>query len=243
MTDLQFGGLVRAIRIRLRWRQSDLARRAGVSQAIVSRIERGHLDTVPLAKVRLIAAALDIRVDLVGRWRGGNADRLLNARHSALGESVIRALPRQGWIFAPEVSFSIFGERGVIDLLAWNQKERLLLVIELKTQIVDVNELIGTFDRKVRLATQIARDHGWDVQAGTAISAWVIVSETRTNRRHVHDHAAMLRTAYPVDGRGVRAWLARPSGSISCLSFWTLPQQAAGTAVRRVKVRSPAKMR
>ena len=49
------------------------------------------------------------------------------------------------------MSFSIFGERGVIDVAAWNAEHRALLVIELKTDIVDVNELVGTFDRKVRL--------------------------------------------------------------------------------------------
>jgi transcriptional regulator with XRE-family HTH domain len=238
MTDQRFGGLIRVVRIRHRWRQSDLADRAGVSQSIVSRIERGHLDSVPVATTRRVAAALDVRVDLVGRWRGGDLDRLLNARHSALSESVIRALRRPGWILAPEVSFSIYGERGVIDVLAWNADERILLVIELKTEIVDVNELVGTFDRKVRLAVEIAREHGWAIEPGTSVSAWVIVSESRTNRRRIHDHAAMLRAAYPIDGRGVRRWLARPSGSIRCLSFWASPQRGAPTAVKRVKART-----
>jgi transcriptional regulator with XRE-family HTH domain len=234
MTDQQIGGLFRTVRIRQRWRQSDLAHRAGMSQSIVSRIERGHLDSVPMGTVRRVAAALDIRVDLVGRWRGGDLDRLRNARHSGLSESVIRALRRPGWILAPEVSFSIYGERGVVDLLAWNPKERILLVIELKTEIVDVNELVGTFDRKVRLAIEIAREHGWAIEPGTAVSAWVIVSDSRTNRRRVQDHAAMLRTAYPIDGRGVRRWLASPSGPIRCLSFWTASERAA-PGVKRVR--------
>ena len=237
MTDLQFGALVRAIRIRLRWRQSDLAERAGVSQTIVSRIERGDLGTVPLATVRRVAVALEIQVDLVGRWRGADAHRLLSARHSALGESVIRGLTRPGWIFAPEVSFSIFGDRGVVDILAWHRDAGILLVIELKTQIVDINELVGTFDRKVRNAAQIARDHGWAVDERTMVSAWVIVADSRTNRRRVHDHAAMLRAAYPLDGRHVRTWLKKPRGSIRCLSFWAPPQRAGGAAVKRVRVR------
>lgn len=240
MTDQQIGGLFRTVRIRIRWRQSDLADRAGVSQSIVSRIERGHLDSLPLQKVRRVAAALDIRVDLVGRWRGGDLDRLRSARHSGLSESVIRALRRPGWILAPEVSFSIYGERGVVDLLAWNPEERILLVIELKTEIVDVNELVGTFDRKVRLAVEIAREHGWAIEPGTAVSAWVIVSESRTNRRRVQDHAAMLRAAYPIDGRGVRRWLAKPTGSIRCLSFWASPQRAAPAAVKRVRAQRSA---
>jgi transcriptional regulator with XRE-family HTH domain len=240
MTDQQFGALIRFVRIRLRWRQCDLARRASVSQTMVSRIERGHLGSVSLDTIRRVAAALDIRVDVTGRWRGGDLGRLLNARHSALNESVIRVVGRPGWLLAPEVSFSIYGERGAIDLLAWHPEQGTLLVIELKTEIVDVNELVGTFDRKIRLAAQVARDHGWAIESGTAISAWLIVSDTRTNRRRVQDHAGLLGAAYPDDGRAVRRWLAKPNGSIRGLSFWPATPAARGTAVKRVSIRRGA---
>jgi hypothetical protein len=33
-------------------------------------------------------------------------------------------------------------------------------------------------------------------------------------------HSAMLRAAYPQDGRSIRGWLARPKGGIRCLSIW-----------------------
>ena len=39
---------------------------------------------------------------------------------------------------------------GVIDVLAWHEPTRSLLVIELKPAIADVNALLGTFDRKQR---------------------------------------------------------------------------------------------
>jgi len=88
--DQRFGFAVRAVRIKRGWRQADLAVRAGVSAATISRIERGHLDTLSLAIVRRVAVALDIRVDLVARWRAGELDRLLNAKHAALHEQVAR---------------------------------------------------------------------------------------------------------------------------------------------------------
>ena len=69
-----------------------------------------------------------------------------------------------GWTFASEVSFSIWGERGVIDILAWHEPSRSLLVIELKTALVDVNELVGNMDRKRRLAAVVARERGWDAR-------------------------------------------------------------------------------
>jgi transcriptional regulator with XRE-family HTH domain len=105
--------MFRFLRIRRGWRQIDVADRAGVSQSQVSRIERGHLATVTIETLRRVAAVLDLRIDVVGRWRGGDLDRLLAAGHSALHEAVATRLRGlAGWAFASEVSFSIDGERG-----------------------------------------------------------------------------------------------------------------------------------
>ena len=241
MTDQRFGAAIRFLRIRRGWRQVDLAARAGVSQSTVSRMERGHLATLTLEAIRLVAAALDLRVDVLGRWRGGDLDRLLGAGHSALHEAVARHLDRRaGWRFASEVSFSNYGDRGIIDLLAWHEPTRSLLVIELKTEFVDMNELIGTLDRKRRNATQIARKRGWLVEP-SGVSVWVIVADTSTNRHRATDHRAMLGTAYPSDGRSMRGWLRTPIGEIRCLSFW--PVSHPGTATARSGVRQPVRHR
>ena len=101
-----------------------------------------------------------MRVEVQARTRGADLDRMLSARHSQLAESVIRTLRRDNpdWQFLPEVSFAIWGERGVVDILAWHPGRRALLVIELKTEIVDVGELIGTLDKKRRLGREIAAE-------------------------------------------------------------------------------------
>jgi transcriptional regulator with XRE-family HTH domain len=88
MEDSRFGAAIRAVRRKRRWRQRDLAVRVGVSAATISRIERGHLDTLSIRTVRAVASALDVRVDLLARWRAGDLDRLINAGHSALHDSV-----------------------------------------------------------------------------------------------------------------------------------------------------------
>ena len=54
------------------------------------------------------------------------------------------------------------GERGVIDVVVWHADSRSLLLIELKTRIVDVSALMATMDVRRRVARRIARDHGWD---------------------------------------------------------------------------------
>jgi len=247
MTDLRFGGVIRFLRVRRRWRQRDLAERAGISQTMVSRLERGHLSEATLDTIRRVAAALDLRVDVVGRWRGGELDRLLASGHSALHESVAAHLRTlAGWQFASEVSFAHFAERGVIDILAWHEPSRALLVIELKTEFVDLNELIGTLDRKRRNAAQIARERGWLDQAAS-VSVWVIVSDTSMNRHRARDHRTMLSTAYPLDGRAIRPWLRRPDGAVACLSFWPVsrpgtrkPTSGGGRPVRQRVRFSPA---
>jgi hypothetical protein len=121
-----------------------------------------------------------------------------------------------GWEIEPEVSFSIYGERGVIDILAWHPARRCLLVIELKTELVDLNDLMGSVDRKRRLAGDIARDRGWHP---ASISTWVAIAEGRTNRRAVTSHTVTLRTKFPTDGAGVRRWLREPRGRIDGLGF------------------------
>ena len=89
MDDLRFGAVIRAARIRRGWRQCDLAAAAGVSDATVSRLERGHFDGVQIRTIRAIARALDVRVELLPRSRGGDLDRLVNAKHAALSEAVV----------------------------------------------------------------------------------------------------------------------------------------------------------
>ncbi len=238
MDDQRLGAAVRLIRIRRRWRQRDLAAAARVSTSTVSRLERGHLGSLSVDAIRWIAAVLDIRVDLLGRWRAGDLDRLLNARHSALHEAVARAFRADlpDWTIRPEVSFSIYGERGIVDVVAWHPARRALLIIELKTDIVDVNDLVGGVDRKRRLAARIAAELGYQP---LTVSTWVVVAPGRTNRRRIAVHGAMLRAAFPVDGRGVRRWLRDPDRAIAALSLW--PESHAQTVrsdpvpVRRVR--------
>jgi transcriptional regulator with XRE-family HTH domain len=238
MDDARFGAAIRAVRVKRSWRQVDLGRRAGVSASTISRLERGHPGTFALDTIRSVASALDIRVDLFARWRAGDLDRLLNAKHAALHDLVATMFRDRlpDWVFAPEVSFAVFGERGIIDVLAWHPGRRALLVIELKTDIVDVNELVGTVDRKGRLARRVADERGWRPRTA---SVWVIVAAGRTNRARIAAHGAMLRAAFPMDGRGIRAWLADPAGSVAALSTW--PGAATGgrtlVSTRRVRVR------
>jgi hypothetical protein len=197
---------------------------------------------VTLPSIRAVAGVLDASIELEVRWRGAELDRVLGSGHDALHEAVARLLAeRPEWIAAPELSFSIFGERGVIDVVAWHSTSRTLLVIELKTEIVEVGRLIAQVDRYRRLAPAIARDRGW---SPARVAAWVIVADSRTNRRRLADHRGVLRAAFPDDGRRVRGWLRNPDDAVAVLSF--LPDERVGHLTRpsdrhrRVRVPPPA---
>jgi transcriptional regulator with XRE-family HTH domain len=220
MDDVRLGLALKAARLRLRLRQSDLATQARVSATLVSRVEHGGADRISLRKLRAVAVKLGVSLEVVPRSAGGELSRVAGARHAALGELVAAWIARQpGWVVVAERSFSIYGERGVIDLFAWHETSCLVVTIELKTAIVDVNELIGTLDRKRRLAPRVAADLGWEARS---VGAWLIVAESSTNRRRVAEHRTLLGSAFPLDGRSLAPLFLHPErGPGSGIAFWS----------------------
>jgi len=163
MDERRVGSALRAIRRHRRWSLEHAAARAGLSSATASRIETGRLDRCSFHALDAYSRTLGADLSFSLRWRGGDLDRLLNRRHSYMHERMARiwqGLPE--WQAVPEHSFSIFGERGVIDWFSWHGGSRTVLIDELKSQFVDVQELVGTNDRRMRLAPMIARALGWN---------------------------------------------------------------------------------
>jgi transcriptional regulator with XRE-family HTH domain len=233
--DGAFGAAVRVLRIRRGWRQSDLAAAAHVSRATLSRIERGLAGGIVLDRLRAIAKVLDMRLALLARWRGAELDRLINAAHSALHEEVAEFFePMTDWVLQPEVSFSFYGERGVIDCLGYHAIRGVLLVIELKTDLVDIQEMIGKVDRKRRLALKIAEERGWKV---SMVAVWVILADSPTNARRIERHRSVLRAAFPDDGRTMAGWLRAPARAVSALSLWKSRSVRTGMGGRGLATR------
>jgi transcriptional regulator with XRE-family HTH domain len=237
--DQRLGALLRALRLRRGWRQADVAARAHVSRAVVSSLERGHVLRVRLAPLRRVGMALDVRIDLLPRWRGGELSRLLDRDHAAVATSLIAHLGALGWISRPEVSFSVYGERGAVDVLAYHPSHAALLVIEVKTALLDLQDLVAGVDRKLRLAPGLAREIGWTPRV---TGAWVVVSESRTARRRAAEHRDLLRAAFPADGRSMRRWLRDPRGQVRALGFWPNARlrNARADIPGRQRVRKPS---
>ena len=243
MDDLRLGRRVRAVRVRLGLRQVDVAGRAGVSQDTVSRVERGRLGSLQVRTIRAVLAALEVDLRLDAAWRGGEIDRVADEGHATLVGVVAALLEGLGWVTRAEVSFSVYGERGSIDLLAWHPVARVLLVVEVKTSLTSVEETLRRHDAKVRLAPRIAAERLG--LSPVATSRLLVLPDASTPRRHVARHDGVLGRVYPVRGSAAKAWLAGPSRAAGMLLFVSpaLPGRGRRRVVTPRRVRSPSLVR
>jgi transcriptional regulator with XRE-family HTH domain len=238
--EIAFGASVRALRIRKRLTQHQLAVRAGVSRGVVAHIEQGRASRVTVATLEQVATALGARVLVKLLWQGDGLDRLLDGRHAAVVEEVVRVLRAARWIVATEVTFNEFGERGSIDVFAFHPETRSLLVVEVKTVIADAQDLHSTLDRKVRLAPKLARDRGW---SPSTVCVLLVVVDSRTNRRRVARLGATFEAAFPTRGLSVRRWLATPDPRAPIRGLWFLTSGSDAVVVQRVRARRALAMR
>ena len=172
-----------------------------------------------VAALNAVAQVLGARLNLTLSWNGETLDRLLDADHAALVEIVASTLRGLGWDVAIEVSFSISGERGSIDILAFHRATGTILVVEIKSVVPDIQAMVFTLDRKTRLALEIARQRGWN---GRTVGRLLVVRESRTSRRRVSDHAATFDAAFPARTVAVKRWLRSPGGPRSFSGLWFL---------------------
>jgi transcriptional regulator with XRE-family HTH domain len=216
MDRLRLGRSIRAIRVRHGWRQLDLAERAGCSSSYVSKVERGDVGHADVDGIERVCAALGADLDIRVRWRGEGLDRLLDEAHAALVDRLVALLRASGWEALLEATFSIYGERGSIDVLAWHEATATLLVVEVKSLVADAQGTLAPLDRKARLAAAIARERGW---RPNVIARLLVLGERTVNRRRILKLRELFDAALPVRSSAVRRWLRRPEGALAGLLF------------------------
>lgn len=208
---------VRFLRLGKGWAQETLGSRAAVSREMVSRLERGDLSGMTLDSIDRIARALGGTVQLTIRWQGEQLDRLMDAAHAALQQAVAEVLAGLGWEVRVEVSFNHFGDRGRIDLVAYHAGLRILLIVEIKSALGDLQETLGRLDVKARLGRHVAKDLGWtDV---TAVIPTLVIGDARLARRTVAGHEALF-ARYGSRGRSALAWLRNPAQPMPTGLLW-----------------------
>lgn len=196
--------VLRVLRRRKHWSQRKLGRDLGISQAQMSRRERGVLGGCTIPDLEAWSTALGAHLMLDLRVDGERP--LTDARHAELQNWLVGVLRAAGWIVDAEVSFNHYGDRGRIDILAFHPSLRLLLVVEIKTQLVDAQDVLGRLDVKRRVASKLAAERGWSPMTTTPA---LVFREDSTTRRRVAAHEALF-ARYALRGRSAMAWLRHP---------------------------------
>jgi len=241
MDDLRVGQLARALRHRLGWTQAEVGRRAGVSQTLVSLFERGKFEQLTVRSTRRIASVLEMRLPFDPRWRGGDGARLLDAAHAGLVNEVVAMLRGAGWEVLVEYTFNHYGERGSVDIVGWHPRRGCLLVVEVKSRLLDVQATIAALHRKVRVVRRLLADErGWVAES---VGVVLVAEEMTANRSIVARHRDIFGASFPDRGWAVRRWLRRPAGALSAVWFLRPSNRVTGTHApsgrKRVRQRPP----
>jgi hypothetical protein len=134
----------------------------------------------------------------------------MDERHAALAEEVVRRLTSVGWQAVVEVSYSVYGERGSVDVLAVRSDLRVALIIELKSELNSQEETHRRFDAKVRLAPGIVADRfGW---RPVSVGRLLVLLDNYVNRARVARYRHIFDANLPMRGPALRAWLRQPGG-------------------------------
>jgi hypothetical protein len=174
----------------------------------VSLLERGEGERLTLGTIRRCLDAIDVRLELRATWRGPELDRLLDEDHAELQAAWAERFRRWRWQTWPEVSYSRYGERGRVDLLAWHPAHAFLIVAEVKTMLADAQEALGTLDAKSRLGQFLA--HQLNLPQPRAVIPLFVFREGMTTRRRV-ERLAPLFARFEMRGAAAISWLRRPS--------------------------------
>ncbi|MGH2383068.1 MAG: hypothetical protein ACRDG7_17850 [Candidatus Limnocylindria bacterium] len=215
MRDEQVGRLFRMVRIRNNWPQELVGERADLSASTICRIEDGQLARYHLDTIQRHGAALGLRVELRVIGRGGDVARTLDEEHAAIVEWVARLLVAAAWLVEPEASYSIYGERGRIDLLAFHPGSGTLLVVEVKTELTDLQALFGSMSVKERLAPRIAHERGWGVRC---VSSLLALADMPATHRIVSQHGRLF-AGFQRHALSIRSQLRTPRGAARLLLY------------------------
>jgi transcriptional regulator with XRE-family HTH domain len=191
-------------RTALGWSKAEVARRAGVSASVVSRVEAGSSEHVGLRAICAVldAVGVDARLFLEGPivlTDGPQHDGV----HARLCGHLAGRLAALGWETAIEVEVSEGRMRGFVDVMAFRPADRALICDETKSEIHDFGAIIRTLRWYANHAWDAAQALGWRparvVPILTVLDSDDVATRLRENR-------ALVGAAFPVRVGQLRAW-------------------------------------
>jgi transcriptional regulator with XRE-family HTH domain len=191
------GKKVRAARVRRGWRQVELGRRTRLSQATVSKIERGEGATLSLATWQRVADALDLPLDLkLGR---DAREETADAGHLAIQELILRLGRQVGYGRTFELPTKPSDPGGWVDVGLIDHPHRRLLLAECVNSLGDIGASTRASDRKAREAQDLAATLGGEEPYSVHV-CWVM-RDTRRNRELVRRYPELFATRFPGSSR------------------------------------------
>ncbi len=225
--------------------QLELAKAVGVSRPYVASIENGRANP-SLEVVERIGSALGLELQLLGRppvvINGPPQHDLVHARCSGYSD---RRLSGLDWQTRGEVAIVRGRTRGwidlwYVDLLAFDPRRRILLVVEIKTWIDDLGSIERQLDWYLRESPAIARTFGW--RPVRAIG-WVFALATADVDEAIRRNREVIDRAFPGRARDLNQLLlggdsVEPSRGITLIDprnrrrAWLIPSRVDGRRSR-----------
>lgn len=190
------------LRHALSWTQAELGDRAGFSQSFVSLVEHRCMPDLTFESATRLLEAMGARLT-VGVSAPFLADRELqrDPAHARCAPYVAARLKRDGWLTATEVEVGGDRSRGWIDVLAYHPDHRLLLVIEIKTEIRDLGAIERTLGWYEREAWVGARRLSW---RPNRLVGCVLLLATEMNEARIGDNRAAFTAGFPIRATELR---------------------------------------
>lgn len=203
------GLTIQEIRHALGWSQRELSRRSGVSQPMVCAVERGHVSDLTFGTAATLLEAMGARLRVhVDAPFLASPPRQRDAAHARMSAHVTRRLERLGWQVRTEVEIGGDRSRGWIDVLAFHAASRLLLVIELKSELHDLGAIDRTLGWYEREAWAAARHIGWGPRQSKGC---LLLLATDANDAAARANRDYLGRIAPVRARALSDLVADPS--------------------------------
>jgi transcriptional regulator with XRE-family HTH domain len=197
--------------------QREFAKRIGRSPAYVSLLERGLIETLSIADAdricRILGATLVLGVEATVVFAG---PRQRDAAHARCVAYVARRLRADCWLVEREAQIGSPSRPGWIDILAFHPISRVLLVIEVKTELTDLGALERQLRWYVREAPRAATQFGWRAQV---LHSCVLMLSTAVIDERIRENAPGIRQISP---RGWRDLLQVVRGETATASGWGL---------------------